>query len=157
MIRWCRALGARLLAELLAPAIAIWSWSQERFILRQGSPLTDQALTFAQRLKITQAVNIRILAVPSIPLPLPSWLLRLADRWQIGCPKPAGMTLGHGIYVIEAWSEDFSLLSHELVHVLQYQRCGGHWHFMRDYLRQCLFFGYEAAPMEIEANTRSIG
>jgi hypothetical protein len=155
MFRWCRALGARLLAELLAPAIAAWSWTQERSIRRQGRCLSPQERTFAQNLGITHAINVRVLSVMRVPLPLPLWLLRLADRWQIGCPNPAGMTLGHGIYALEAWSADFALISHELVHVLQYQRCRGHWHFMRDYLRQCLSFGYDSAPMELEARERS--
>ena len=112
-------------------------------------------LAFAINLGIQETESIRVLAVRRIPLPLPNFLLRLAERWQLGCPDPAGMALGRGIYAVETWSENFALISHELVHVLQYQRMGGQWAFLRQYLWECAYHGYEASPMEVEARERS--
>ena len=65
------------------------------------------------------------------------------------------MALGHGIYLEAAQGDRPSLVAHELVHVLQYERLGGTWPFLRDYLHQCLAEGYWNAPMEIEARQRA--
>ena len=68
--------------------------------------------------------------------------------------KPSAMCLGRGI---STTSLDFRLLRHELIHTLQYQNLGGHRPFMRQYLFECLTYGYDAAPMEIEARERAEG
>ena len=66
-----------------------------------------------------------------------------------------GMALGHSIYLETAQASRRSLIAHELAHVAQYERLGGRWVFLRDYLRQCLSDGYWNAPLEIEARKKA--
>jgi hypothetical protein len=156
MIPIFRAVGAYLLAEIVSPCVAWWIRWQERKIVRSGRPLTASELAFAKSLGVVAAEQVRVLAVERIPLPVPMLFLRLADRWQWGCPNPAGMALGNGIYVCEPYAEQPALIHHELVHTLQYQRLGGPWAFIRIYLRQCMRDGYEQSALEVEARERSL-
>ena len=99
--------------------------------------------------------RIRVLCVPEIPMPVPHWIQRLGASFSFACHAPAGMTLGHGVYVANACADDPALLIHELVHVGQYQRLGSVKSFLRRYLWECLTVGYESAPLECEARERT--
>jgi hypothetical protein len=147
-------LAARILADALAPLVADWSESRERVIRSLGRPLDPELLGFAGDLGIAGPERIRVHLTPRIPLPLPNPLVDLARRAGLPVFHPAGMALGLGITAVEPRE---SLLRHELVHVHQYQRLGGHRPFMRRYLFECLHLGYPGAPLEIEARERSSG
>ena len=41
---------------------------------------------------------------------------------------------------------------HELAHVMQCERAGGFNIFLKQYLLECISFGYTNSPLEIEAN-----
>ena len=140
------------LASGIAPATARWAQDQERRILAEGKPLEAGDLVFAAELEIEDPEEIRVLEINPIPTPLPRPLLKLAESWGFPVFEPAGMTLGRGIYILEGHSR---VLRHELVHVAQYQRLGGIELFMRQYLTECLFHGYFAAPLEEEARELS--
>ena len=147
-MRILRTMCCHVAAALLAPAAALWSRMRERKILPDGRPLADDLAAFARDIGIREPEGIRVELVNRVPLPLPGFLIPWAKRLEIPVSEPAGMALGWGIAAI---SEDPALLRHELVHVLQYQRLGGHLGFMRLYLFECLFHGYFAAPLEVEA------
>lgn len=136
------------LASGVSPATARWAQDQERRILKEGIPLTAEALTFATELGIEKAEEVRVLELTPIPLPFPRGLVNLAAQWGLPFFEPAGMALGKGIYILNGHSR---VLRHELVHVVQYQRLGGIEPFMRRYLTECLVHGYQDAPLEIEA------
>ena len=140
------------LAEGLAPALSRWAAAQERRILRDGVGLPNDALVFAKSLEIERAEEIRVLIAKPIPLPVPQWLVRMAQRCGLPVFSPAGMALGRGIFLLPG--EERSL-PHELVHVMQYQRLGGILGFMRRYIFECLTQGYFEADLEIEARERS--
>lgn len=143
-------LPARILADALAPSIARWSEAREKTILANGRALAPSTQEFAKRLGISDPIRLEIIG--TVPLPLPAaWCTAVR---KLGMPvfHPAGMALGQGISAI---SDDPALLRHELVHVLQYQRLGGHLAFMRQYLFEVLHHGYAAAPLELEARDRS--
>lgn len=142
------------LASGIAPATARWAQDQERRILAEGKPLEADALQFATELKIENPEGVRVLEINPIPAPVPQPLLKLAESCGFPVFSPAGMTLGRGIYILEGHS---LVLRHELVHVAQYQRLGGIEPFMRQYLMECLFHGYFAAPLEEEARVVSEG
>lgn len=148
LMRILRTMCCHVAAALLAPAAAIWSRMRERRILREGRPLADGLAGFAREIGIREPEGIRVDTVDRVPLPLPGFLVPWARRLGIPVFEPAGMALGRGIAAI---SEEPALLRHELVHVLQYQRLGGHLAFMRLYLFECLCHGYFAAPLEAEA------
>ena len=136
------------LASGVAPATARWAQDQERRILAEGKPLEADALEFAAGLKIENPEGLRVLEINPIPAPIPQPLLKLAESWGLPVFAPAGMTLGRGIYILHGHS---GVIRHELVHVAQYQRLGGIEPFMKQYLLECLFHGYFAAPLEQEA------
>ncbi len=143
---------AHVLADGLAPSLARWSSAREKAILATGSPIGPTLEPFAHDLGILHPAGLRVEHPPRVPLPLPDPVIGLLRR--LGAPvfHPAGMALGRGISALDA---DETLLRHELVHVAQYQRLGGHAPFMRRYIFECLHHGYHAAPLEIEARERS--
>lgn len=55
-----------------------------------------------------------------------------------------------GIFVTEEQKDNDNLLEHELVHWVQYQRMGLI-PFYLQYVGECVFYGYDHSPMEIEA------
>lgn len=135
----------------IAPATARWAQGQEKKILAEGKPLSQESLSFAKELKITDPEGVRIMEVKSIPLPVPRPLVKVAARWGLPIFEPAGMTLGRGIYILHGQS---GVIRHELVHVAQYQRLGGIQPFMERYLAECLTSGYHDAPLEVEAREK---
>lgn len=146
---------AGLVATLVVPVIALWSWWQEKRILRQGRPLTAEELSFAVRLGIREPLRVKLLAVPRIPLPIPFRLVAWLRRHFSSLVDPAGMTLGHGIFMDAAYAYCTEIIFHELVHVRQHETHHGHLLFMWRYLYECMAIGYEDAPLEREARVRS--
>ncbi len=59
--------------------------------------------------------------------------------------------MGYGISIRVERKNAEKLIAHELVHVAQYERCGGMRNFLSAYIAECSTFGYSAAPMEREA------
>ena len=154
-MKFLRDVFLRLLVACLLPWITGWVRRHERLILRTGRPLQPPESDWAIRVGSSHPERIRVLCVPEIPMPVPHWMQRLGDRFRFACHAPAGMTLGHGIYVSDACSHDPTLLIHECVHVEQYERFGSVKSFLRQYLWECLTVGYEAAPLEREARERT--
>lgn len=147
-----RSHAAVALSHLLAPAAARWTARRERDILRTGLPLPDEFVGFARSLGIRDIERIRIEQTDLVPVPLPRHWLRLARRLGLPVFFPVGMTLGYGISVS---SNSPRLIRHELVHVLQFERLGGHLPFLHRYLGECFNHGYRNAPLEIEARHTS--
>lgn len=146
------SLPAKVLADALAPALARWTLDRERSILNAAAPLPASMVSFAAELGITSPETLRLELVDQVALPVTKQWVALARGIGIPLFNPSGMCLGRGI---SATSTNPSLIRHELVHTLQFQRLGGHQAFMWRYIFECLRFGYAAAPLEIEAMERS--
>ncbi|RYD36228.1 MAG: hypothetical protein EOP87_05875 [Verrucomicrobiaceae bacterium] len=142
------------LVDGLAPAVIRWAEDQQRRILLEGRPLGPVELEFAGSLGIRHAEQVRVLEVERIPLPVPAFLVDLAEGCGLPVFAPGGMALGLGVYLLHGQEGS---LPHELVHVAQYGRMGGIGAFMRTYLLQCLTEGYAGAELEREARLRSAG
>jgi hypothetical protein len=123
----------------------------ERRILRSGRPLSDGECALARRVRVRYPERIRVLTVPAIPFPGPSWLQRLAARCGFDGSQTAGMALRHGIFVRDCLAHDPLLLLHECVHTGQYERAGSLSGFLRPYLVQCLCDNYADSAFEREA------
>jgi hypothetical protein len=63
-----------------------------------------------------------------------------------------GLTLGDGVYVCHGHGT-VRLLSHEFRHVYQYEQAGSIGAFLPVYLQQIVTFGYNNAPLEVDART----
>jgi hypothetical protein len=150
-----RKLGIAIAWRAALPFACLWFKLHQRRILSHGRAPTANERCLAEALGIEHADRIRFWSVERVPSPggvLLSGLGRIAGLSTHGAK---GMALGHGIYLETAQASRPSLVAHELVHVLQYEKLGGTWPFLRDYLRQCLTEGYWSAPMEIEAREKA--
>ncbi len=134
-----------------------WWWvsRHRRQILAHGRPLSADEQSIAEALGIKRSDDIRIWSVDKVPSPGGALLSGLGRVAGVSTHSAKGMALGHGIYLESAQASRRSLIAHELVHVLQYERLGGTWPFLREYLRQCLRQGYWSAELEIEARQKA--
>jgi ribulose-5-phosphate 4-epimerase/fuculose-1-phosphate aldolase len=145
-------IAPEILEEML-PRAAAWAAAQEQLILRDSRSLilVPQGQEIARRAGVSHPENVRLLAVPEIPLPAEADLRQAARQFDLITQDTAGLTIGHGIFVREQCLKDAKLVTHELMHVAQYERHGSILGFLARYLSECNEFGYPAAPMEQEA------
>lgn len=139
--------------KILIPLATAWAEEQEGVIFRDGVPLNELQMTDARTLGLCQPEKVRLLNVAAIPLPDDPLLKAAAQSIHLITPRTIGLTLRYGIFVRSDFWGDRSLIVHELVHTLQYERLGGFVPFLQQYLYECNTIGYPAAPMEQEAIT----
>jgi hypothetical protein len=137
------------LPKLLPGAIA-WAEARSNEILASGETLTDTGLRIARSVGVTHPERIRILEVAQMPLPDDPQLRFAALQTGLLGPNIAGLTLGHGIYIVRGHGSN-RLVSHECRHVFQYETAGSIAVFLPVYLQQIAVVGYEHAPLEIDA------
>jgi hypothetical protein len=139
------------LPRLLPRAIA-WAEAQAAEALSKGVPLTDCGMRLARAVGVQRPELVRAVEVPSLPLP-PDPELRLAalEAGLLG-PGMVGLTLGYAIYIVQG-NASSRLIAHECRHVYQYETAGSIAAFLPIYLRQIVEYGYELAPLEVDART----
>lgn len=137
--------------ETLLPLAADWAAEQERRILREGVPLSEQELSDARAVGVQRTENVRLLQVEIIPRPEHMLLREACDAIDFLTPATRGLTLQHGIFIRSDCWRNRALIAHELVHTVQYERLGGILPFLRKYLFECVAIGYPEAPLEQEA------
>jgi hypothetical protein len=138
--------------EMLLPLACEWAAEQERMILRSGVALTDLQIEDAIRVGVAQPERIRLLRLEEIPLPQNPALAAAANATGLISPLTAGLTVRYGIFICAVYSGERSLVVHECVHTMQYERLGGFEGFLRPYLMECIGFpGYPYGPLEQEA------
>lgn len=137
------------LSSLIPKAVA-WAEEQSALILKTGEPLNSTESKMAERVGVMHPELVRVLEVPSLPLPNDVELKEAAIYLGLLGPTMIGLTLGHGIYICSGKKTD-RLLSHELRHVAQYEQAGSIANFLPTYLEQIVSFGYPKAPLEIDA------
>jgi hypothetical protein len=136
---------------VLLPLACAWAEEQEQIILQRGISLSAAEMADAKRIGLWHPEQVRVLAVESIPMPRRPALKMAAEATGLLSPLTAGLTLRYGISIrSDCWGER-RIAVHELAHVAQYERLGGFEPFLRQYLQECLTFGYPAAPLEQEA------
>ena len=140
-----------LLTPLLLPFACSWIEKQQRMVLAQGLPLTPSERTDAISIGVLFPDKVRLLCIGRIALPNNRLIRMCARATGLLSTEPAGLAAGYGILVRERHWRARPLISHELVHVMQYERLGGVRPFLRAYLNECLRFGYASAPLELEA------
>jgi hypothetical protein len=65
-----------------------------------------------------------------------------------------GLTAGYGVIVRPDCARNLRLLTHEFVHVAQYEQLGREG-FLQQYIQQIVAPGYADAPFELEAEAKS--
>ncbi len=146
---------ARLTVRALLPFASAWAKWQERAIRRNGVPLPHNLLADARRLGVRRPERVRLLSVKLVPGGMPSWFRTFVHPLGLCSPLTSGMSLRYGIFVRSDCWGDRRLICHELVHTAQYERLGGFWPFLKEYLFECLAEpGYPFGPLEQEAQER---
>lgn len=127
-----------------------WARQWEKTIEIDGIGLNQEQLNLAARLGIKHPEKIKILNKSIIPLPPESIVVLAAKKQGLKLDEVAGITFGYGIILIKNRADDFKLLTHEMVHVLQYERLGFE-NFLYQYVKECTTMGYNSSSLEKEA------
>ena len=138
---------------LLLPRAIAWVEAQEAQVLRTGTGLsTEGADLVARSVGVRRPERIRVSLVDHIPLPDDLELREAAVEAGLIGPDTHGITFGYAIY-IRSGHDDPGLLWHECRHVHQYEVAGSIAAFLPVYLQQIVEFGYDGAPLEIDARS----
>ncbi len=135
----------------ILPLATEWTEAKEKVALKHGIPLSKSQFEDAKRVGVIHPEKVRIFKVPQIPMPKHPVLRAAVEATQLITPSTVGLTLRYGIFIHSNFSDDRSLIVHELVHTSQYEKLGGFLPFLRKYLLQLINIGYPEAPMEQEA------
>ena len=135
----------------LIPLACEWVEEQEQFILKNGIPLSEKQMFIASKIGIINANKIRLIKVDFIPEPTNDLLNKASKSLGLISSSSIGTAYRYGIYIQEDYWENDQLLLHELTHTLQYERLGGVANFLNQYIKECVYFGYEKSKLEIEA------
>jgi hypothetical protein len=135
----------------LLPILIDWAERMEEKALSEGVVLNKVLRDAAAILKIKDIDAVRILAVPSIPEPDNQRIVELGTSLGLPFSKLGGITFGHAIFVVRSQAQNNPLLTHELVHVWQYEQAGTIARYLPVYVEQLIRFGYQNMPLETEA------
>lgn len=147
----------------LLPRAVDWAKMQQRLIQESGRPLSSEKQRLAARVGVSAPEEVRVWAVASIPTPGDPLLASACERTGFLGSQTIGLTLFRGIYLRRDYlRRDYlrrdarhrrRLLAHELRHVHQHEERGSIASFLSDYLQQVLEYGYDDAPLEVDART----
>lgn len=143
-----------LLPQLLPHAIA-WAEFQSNHITSLGIALPKSLLNVARRVGVQRPELIRVKLVDHLPLPEEPMLRQAAIETGLLGPNMVGLTLGYSIFVVHG-HDDVRLISHECRHVYQYEILGSIERFLPVYLQQIVEYGYDSAPLEVDARAHEI-
>ena len=135
----------------LIPLACEWVEEQELLILSTGIPPNEKQKSFASKMGITNIAKIRLLKVDMIPEAVNPILKQAGKTLGLISSDTLGITFQYGIYIRSDYWEKESLIIHELTHTLQYERLGGITHFLKQYIKECVYLGYHKSPLELEA------
>jgi hypothetical protein len=136
---------------VLLPLAVSWAEQQSSLILQQGHPLSPSDTALAHRVGVRDHEAVRVLVVDAIPAPAHPLLRDACIALSFLGPNTGGLTLGHAIFVRKDVANDRNLIAHELRHVAQYEEQGCIAAYLSVYIPQLLTYGYENAPLELDA------
>ena len=140
---------------MLVPTAIAWAEARSVEIQSAGAPLDMDTIELASKIGVAKPERVRIVYVDRVPLPEDPSLRSTAIATGLLGADTAGLTLGYGIYICGRYF-DRRLLSHELRHVYQYEQAGGIAAFLQVYLMQIADFGYDLAPIEVDARAHEL-
>jgi hypothetical protein len=143
----------RRMLPTIVPLVCDWVASVERDLWNSARPLTDQERADAVQMGVQKPDSIRIAIVDELPEPSPE-LKHLAEQLRILTPTTNSLTYSHLIVIKRSAPHQDELVQHGLVHALQVERCGSVRAFLREYFEQCLEYGKDNCPMELEVRSK---
>ena len=141
--------------QKIMPKAIAWAAAQSKFIMTHGIPLSATEMADARTVGVREPEKIRIGLVTHMPLPDDDELRAVAAAEGMLGPDTAGLTLGHGIFILRG-HESRRLFTHEFRHVHQYERAGSMETFLLEYFHQLFTVGYWDAPLEMDARAHEL-
>lgn len=135
----------------LIPKVCEWLEYQENNIISIGRDLTPEELAIAKRIGIKNYDIIRVYESSVVPNPSDIVLNELGKQIGLISANTIGICFRYGIFIHENASDKKAVLTHELIHTLQYERFGSIKAFITQYLKECLEVGYHQSDLEKEA------
>jgi hypothetical protein len=135
----------------LIPKVCEWLEYQENNIISIGRDLTLEELDIAKRIGIKNYDIIRVYESSVVPNPSDIVLNELGKQIGLISANTIGICFRYGIFIHENSSNKKAVLTHELIHTLQYERFGSIKAFITLYLKECLEVGYHQSDLEKEA------
>ena len=139
----------------LLQAAHVWAEGKSQEILQAGEALREDEFALAKEVGVLQPEQVKILEVDEIPSLEDEVLIEIADQAGLSFSRSKGMTLGYGIYIVKGY-RSARLVSHELRHVFQYEEAGSLQEFLKRYIAELQTYGYQDAPLEIDAKNHEI-
>ena len=130
------------------PEFVEWAERVEKEALENGEPLSPPLRAIAQALGIQNINKIRVWEVDAMPTPEN---LEIEDLPEQSISGASGVPFGHAILVLRTLANDYHLLTHELVHVRQFEQAGSLRSYLKRYSEERMRFEYRDMPMELEA------
>jgi hypothetical protein len=140
----------------LIPEVCEWLEYQENNIISIGRDLTPEELAIAKRIGIKNYDIIRVYQSSVVPNPSDIVLNELGKQIGLISANTIGICFRYGIFIHENASDKKAVLTHELIHTLQYERFGSIKAFITQYLKECLEVGYHQSDLEKEAVNGSL-
>lgn len=135
----------------ILPMACAWVKQQEALILDKGIPLNEDQQIDAYLAGVKEITQVRLWHAGRAPEPMLPELKAAAERSGLLSSGTLGTCFRYGIYLQSDHRHDRSLLVHELVHTMQYERLGSIEAFLEQYLQECLTVGYPDGALEQEA------
>jgi hypothetical protein len=133
------------------PKVCEWLEYQENNIISIGRDLASEELAIAKRIGIKNYDIIRVYESSVVPNPSDIVLKELGKQIGLISTNTSGICFRYGIFVHENASDKKAVLTHELIHTLQYERFGSIKAFITQYLKECIEVGYHMSELEKEA------
>ena len=132
----------------LFPHVVDWISYLEKQTQESGRALTPIEFNLAQNVGVAHPEEVRILSVRRIPLPSHPRVKQLARRVGLLNADTGGLTAVYGVIVRVNCEDNLRLLTHEFVHVAQYERLGKVG-FLEEYFQQIAAHGYPNALLSV--------
>ena len=143
-------MSSRSLDRIVSLAV-VWALQESRAALEFGVPLNATGLQMARDVGVACPENIRVIVVDAMPMPADETLRQLATAYGLLGPTTGGLALEYAVFIKRGHETLHALLRHEFRHVYQYEQAGSVEAFLRQYVSQILRFGYDNAPLELDA------
>lgn len=136
--------------EKLLPYISEWARTQEKESSLVGRKLTSEERVMAEKIGVKNIALVRVVVDKQFPMPTNQPLRDGFKRFSFNTKRFSGFTLGYVIFIKPTVNDLKTLLAHELIHVKQSEQMGLE-KFLERYFIEIIKFGYDNAPLELEA------
>ena len=135
----------------LLPKVCEWLEIMENNIISIGRDLTFDEIETAKKIGIKNYDIIRVYETSIIPTPSDTFLLGIGKQLGLITANSNGICFRYGIFINENVIDKKAVLTHEMIHTLQYERYGSIKSFITQYLKEFIEFGYHNSNLEKEA------